>query len=148
MSEMDFFGDESDVVLPKIGAVEEGIVTIDIEDAIASSEVASVLLPTDDEVILPNFVVDMRSIEEIDPIQIEVLDSFVVGVGGDVAIYILISGGLQKIGMGDSTKVGRIIAKAVESTFGNDCVVYKDFEVDKKPIVYKSKDITKLRLNI
>lgn len=146
MSEIDFFGDESAVVLPKIGGEEE-INKLDMEDAISEATVKSVLLPTEEDIQVPNYVIDLSGIEEVDPIQIEVLDAFVMDQG-NVAVYILIQGSFQKIGMGNQAILDRIISKSVASSFGKECKVFKDYKIGEKPVVYSSKDITKLRLNI
>lgn len=146
MSEIDLFGEESDVVLPKIENEEE-IGKLDVAEALSGDMVQSVLLPTEEDVILPNYVIDLSVIEEVDPIQIGVLDSLIMQ-DGDVAVYILIQGSVQRIGMGYKETLDRIIAMAIESSFGKECKVYKDYKAGEKPIVYGSKDITKLKLNI
>jgi len=153
LSEIDLFGEIGDIVFPKANN-EEGITGLDIEGALASEMVESVLLPTEEVISVPNYVIDLGAIEEVDPIQIGVLDSFIVetpiakDINGSVAIYILIQNSIQKIGYGDDEVLGRIIAKAIESAFGSECKVYKDYKVNEKPVVYGSKDVTKLRLNI
>lgn len=118
-----------------------------IEGAISGDVVKSVLLPEDTGIILPNYVIDLTKIEEIEPIQVMALDSL-LNEDGDVGIYLYIKGGIEKIGMSYGHIIDRIIVPAIGSIFNGGAPVYKDYQPGKAAVVADTNDIGSLRLSI
>lgn len=118
-----------------------------IEDAITGEVVKSVLLEVENSIVIPNYVIDMSELKEIEPIQVNALDSL-LNENGDVVIYIYLNGNLQKIGMANSWVIHRIIVPAISTIFNNKCKIYKDFQVGKELNIINTKSIAHLRLSI
>lgn len=123
------------------------IISKGIEKALSGETVKSVLIPEDISIVQPNYVIDLSKLTEIDPIQAMALDA-ILNEDGDMAVYIYTPGELEKIGMGYSWMLNRIIVSAIGNVFDNKCLIYRNYAVDRELEIVDSKNIVHLRLSI
>lgn len=155
--DIQIFDDNDEVVLPgsehgdgsdtPIDVEESNLISHGVVDAISGEVVKSVLIPEDTGIIQPNYVIDLTDIKDVEPLQIVALDSL-VHEDGDVALYLYITGGIQKIGMGYSWMLDKILVTAMNNVFGEECRVYRDFTPGEPVEVIDGKNITNLKLTI
>ena len=128
------------------------LVSHGVEEALSGKQVKSMLIPETKEILLPNYVIDFRAVEKVRKHQIQALNSFLVD-DGDTAIYICLKAKdesviLEKIGMGDSNRLDRIILVGIKSVFGDHCRVYQNVEHGKALRELKQNDPNKTRLRL
>lgn len=149
--EISLFGDDSGVTLPTsmttLNNEVQDLISKDIGSAIEGETVKSLILDEDNEILLPNYIIDLSKLEAVEPIQIMALDSL-LNEDGDMALYILIKGGIEKIGMAYKSQLDRILVPAMTSILGSEVLIYKDYKPGEKVVIADMKNLSKLRLTI
>lgn len=151
---IDLFGDDgTNIQLPSTDETEkENILDIsktsdEIDNAISGQVVKQVLISEESEFIVPNYLIDLSSVEEFFPIQMTALKSL-IHPDGDTAVYIALGKDTVKLGMGLSMALDRIVLQAVINVFGADCGVYRNFEPGAENVRMTAATIGHLRLSI
>lgn len=123
------------------------LMSVGVEKAISGSEVKSVMLPEDIDIIQPNYVIDLSDVGDVEAIQVMALDS-ILDEDGDMGLYIYKKGSIQKAGMGHGWLLNRVIVSAMKNVFGDKCLIYRNYSPDKEVEVIDGKDLAHLRLSI
>lgn len=118
-----------------------------LDRAIRGETVKSMMIPEDTSIALPNYVIDITSVERFADYHTEALDAL-LDDDGDVIVYIYTPTGLVKVGRGLSFVLDRIIAPAINNLFSSKGKVYKDFQIGKPVREISGKNLSTLRLNI
>ena len=119
----------------------------DITDDITKDEINKVSISEENIINTPNYIIDLTNIKEVEPIQIQALDS-ILFKDGDISIYVYSNGVVQKIGNSRSNIANRILFQAMVNIFGDKCKIYKDFKVGNIAKPLNNKSISYLRLNL
>lgn len=154
--EIDLFGEDNDankVIMPgelnkeSEEELQEQLVSADVLKAISAEQVKSVMLDEKETVDLPNYVIDLSQVDEVDPIQLMALDAL-LNEYGDTSIYLNTKTGLSEAGKGFGEILNKILAKSMAHIFNNKCRVYRNYELGKEPREITGKDMSNLRLTI
>jgi len=141
---------DKEIKIPTDKAIKTGnmdIISEGINEAITKDVVSAIIIPEEEIILQPNYVIDIDDIDEVENIQVEALDE-ILREDGDLAIYLYYKGGIQKIGMSDSNTLHKIIVPAITNIFDNRCKIYRNFKPGTKLNVVNTKDISHLRLRI
>ena len=123
------------------------LISSGVVDALKGEFVKSILIPEDFDLTQPNYILDFRKVEKLRKHQIQALASILVD-DGDTAIYVYLKNGLEKLGMGLSYRLDRVLLAGVKSIFGEECLVYQDVDKDKPLRELKQHSIKDIRLRI
>lgn len=151
---MDLFDTKNDdIVLPEDETFSHNqeLMSEGVKSAISGEYVKEILVPEDDTMRLPNYVIDLREVLELTPNQLAVFSSLLTYNPEDTPdtyIYLYAARGVFQIGLARSDKIGSNIALIIEKTIGSEAKVYKDWTESKPGELIKTNDITKIRLNI
>ena len=125
----------------------ESLKSVGLERAISGDTVKSVMIPEDVNILIPNYVIDISKVKEVQDCQSYGIDAL-VSSDGDTVLYYYTKEGLARIGYGKSRTLDRILAIVVRRLFGSECKVYKDLEVGKPLKLVSRGDATTLRLDL
>lgn len=112
-----------------------------------SKAVSSIVIKEEQIVEYPNYIIDYSKSENTTVFQRKAIKSL-INENGDIAIYLYKDDRLVKVGYGESGKIEQTIAHFRNYVADSEVKVYKDFEVGKELVEVRSRDITKLRLNL
>lgn len=119
-----------------------------IEDAIASSEyVKTLMIPENLNIELPNYVLDFRKAKVLRKHQIHTLTTLIRD-DGDTNIYVCLTNGMEKIGMGVGSILDTILLPGIQSVFGDACKLYKDVRPNYPVVELKQQDPKSIRLDL
>ncbi|MBR1454664.1 MAG: hypothetical protein IJ593_08510 [Lachnospiraceae bacterium] len=142
-------GKPDNIAIPtcKSDNVDKNLISSGVEDALKGETVKSILIPEDFEMMVPNYVIDFTGVNKVMRHQlVAISDTF--SDDGDTAIYAIIKGEIQKLGMANGYNIDRIIVSGINSIFNGKCKLYQDVERDKPLKELSLFDIHKIRLNI
>lgn len=119
-----------------------------VVDALKGDTVDSVIIEKTNEIIKPNFVIDLEKVK-INPtiITAQALDGM-IHPEGNVAIYFLYDGRLTLRGMGLSGVLNRLLPRVVYNILGPKAKLYGDFELGGKVKLINESNILTKRMNI
>ena len=119
-----------------------------VEDAIEGQTVKSMLLKENENIDLPNFVLDLSNLDGINKLQMIGLSSL-LHPDGNTAIYVYNKGkGLFKLGDGLNGLLNKILPRVVYNVLGQECKIYGDYQIGKKAKLITDSNITTKRMNI
>lgn len=147
--QLKIFSDDS-IVLPGESGTDidtKELMQGNIEESITGEVVENVNIPKENQIDLPNYVIDLSEIDELELVQIHALDC-VLDAEGDVTVYAYLKGSMVKLGMGHREKLDRLLVLIIKHIYENKALLYKDFEIGKPVKVVSDKSITHLRLSL
>lgn len=151
-SGIDFFSDDGAApVLPSINKLEEtgglNLISEGIDKAIRGDVVKSLMIPENFELALPNYVLDFRQAKTLRKHQIETLATL-VREDGDTNLYVCLSNGLEKLGMGVGVILNNVLQTGIESVFNGVCRLYRNVEQGKPLQELRTLDPKTIRLEL
>ena len=132
-----------------VNSLSDGVSLIShgVEEALKGDMVKSLLIPETMDLLVPNYVMDFRKVKKLKKYQVKALTS-IIAEDGDTAIYVCLSNGLEKLGMGIGARLDRVLPAGVQSIFGDECMLYQDVEKGKPLREVKQQDVNKVRLRL
>lgn len=151
-STVQLFNTPSDqLVMPGSGNVnlaqQAELTKSEIDNAIYGKEVKVIVLPEEATIEYPNYVIDLTDLSEITVFQKAALQNL-LNKNGDTAIYFYLGKKFTRVGYGMAYKLENLLALTKKHIFGDDIKIYRNLEKNKPVDEVKSRDITKLRLNL
>lgn len=119
----------------------------EVNGAIFGKNVKTVVLKEDDQITIPNYVLDFSECTEISVFQKEALKNL-RHKDGDTAIYMYNKKSLLKLGYGLGYKLENLLALTKRHVFSDEIKIYRDVEHNKPLEEVITRDITKLKLNL
>lgn len=141
-----FEDDGSCVALPNVSG-ETGRGEQDVRDYIIKDEVENVMAEKEDKLSIPNYVIDFTGIEKIKEFQLRSLMEFIRDDGA-VMIYIAYKDGICGIGKADIENIHQMLPIAVKSIIGEQCKVYRNYQIGEKPKTVNLRDVSTIRLRL
>lgn len=152
--ELSLFGSAGDnPIMPSDNACESiansssDLISPDMGMVIGGETIKTQLIPEENKIDSPNYVIDMSSLDEVYEYQMDALDAL-LDKEGDTSIYVNTATGLVKIGMGNSLILDRVLAISVQKLFSGGCRLFRDYRIGEKAVEVSTKDIRTMRLSI
>ena len=147
-----FKDDGTNVAMPSINTEldekDNDLISDSIDGAILGDQVKTLLLPETTEIAELNYILDFSKAPPISKIQLLSMYSL-LSKGGEVQIYVYNKEkALIALGYGDKYKLERLMPLIKTHVFEDKITIYKNFHIGEKPQVIKSKDVTKMKLNL
>jgi hypothetical protein len=121
---------------------------VSLKDTIMGEKVKTVLIKEETDIYPYNYVLDFSDLDSINSIQKDALKALVTK-DGDIKLYLFKKNtGLTAFGMGDKYKLESLMPLIKQYVFADSIKVYKNFSMTEDPQEVKSRDITKLRMNL
>lgn len=149
-SKLKLFNDENkEMKMPGDSNLEKGnsLRTDNVVKALTGEQVKTLLLPEEQLIELPNYVIDFSKNMQMTVFQKLALDSL-LSKNGDTSIYLYNNNNIIKIGSGIQYKLEMILSSYKNNILNKDVNIYKDVERGKELKEVIARDITKLRMNI
>lgn len=149
---LDLFGDDgSTPIQPTIEQSEldknYSLKSKGIEEAISHEYVKTLMIPENLSIDLPNYVLDFRQAKTLRKHQIHILTTL-IREDGDTNIYVCLSNGMEKLGMGVGSLLDTILLPGIQSVFGESCKLYKDVKPNSPITELKQQDPKSIRLEL
>ena len=147
-----FNNDGNEVAMPSIdkelNSEDTKLISESIDKALLNDEVKTLLLPEHQDIALKNYIIDFTNHPVVSRVQRTALHS-IISKDGDIQIYFYTQKkGLYSLGFGDKYKLERILPILKQYIFEDKIAIYKDFRIGEEVHEVKSKDITKIRINL
>jgi hypothetical protein len=121
---------------------------VSLKDTIMGEKVKTVLINEETEIYPYNYVLDFSEVDSINAIQKDALKALVTR-DGDIKLYLYKKNtGLTSFGMGSKYQLESLMPLIKQYVFADAIKVYKNFNPNGVNHEVKSRDITKLRMNL
>lgn len=143
---------DEEMIMPDASKISSNteLISHGAKEAISGTYVKEVLIPDENTINLPNYLIDLGSLSEMTPNQMGAISSLLTYrlEDSDTYIYISTTRGIYHLGMANKNKVDSLISVLIQRTLGDEIKVYRNVTEERPGELVKSNDITKVRLNL
>lgn len=146
-----FKNNSEEVILPSNNITDTDSVSdanIDISKAIYSDKgVKKVIIPEENSLSLPNYVLDFSDYNEINLFQKESLID-ITSKSGDITLYLYNKKSLVKFGVTDNANIGNVLILMKQHIFEDAIHIFKDVVPGKELNELYTRTVSSIRLDL